>query len=852
MSFKRNDKKQEFSDNFNNNHNSSENSPSLVETDEMTTDEEAIVWQESRQVVDAYLKRSLSQNAKSSLTIMKPEGYHKLKKDGRLPFYQRQQSRPEQGSLVRTSNQEDKRHRSSVPAKNITPKTTLPSRSSMNELSSHGRRIVDPLYEVSRSVTDINDDIDMPIEDGIMKKLIDSEHSLEYVPSSDSLPSTSGEGNTITRRKSFTKATRKSVISMIENQKRRERQNSSYQQQQQQQQVHFTSKTPDPIRKTLSVKSRKSSLGELHYHEFSKEEQDGLKRETGGNEERKVVEKKISFRDRMKRIMGGPSNKKKLRYKNSFKQRQTSVEENKKSADKSSSGSNQGFDFGSSSSKQPSRERTPSPSKMKGSSTPNVLRSLSMLNRSSPKMKRQTMPTSTSSSSFAAYSTLETNDLSKTKSGSLPSTARLGVNFERNESMGRRHSTDLSPKSDDKRSSPARPQHLDLHKKQKGGKLRKLFKFMRRRHDSESSNSSRSLPSIPAAVEDEAKEARLKEPTRTVTSQSKNDDVVDGESPAMSLDGDAPYHHRGSLSFSSGDLDRLSVPERQEIYDEIAETLQRIAEKYNRHVQSRSSTPGSRLVTPESSFSSQDYRIMKAKSDPVTRQSSGSSTQSYSVKKSFRKYKDDSQRALTAYMNMSAERSRTSRTNVPLSQKLAAKMPRQTPVRRHTHHTQTGSFDSPYNKHKVSLHRASDTPAFSLTRATNDVVDGKVPSDVTDNGDSTKPDEDFHPAFTVESASTAGKVPAGDVLKLPRRYSESPTRHGSDVDDPSYFQQYENQASAGTSRRLSEGERDIDEDKLVNQLVQALIEKGEYFTDSIDLPATPASPAFRDIFLNKI
>ncbi|XP_078494827.1 uncharacterized protein LOC144749699 [Ciona intestinalis] len=225
MSFNRNDNKQEFRDNFNNNHNSSENSPSLVEIDEMATDEEAIVWQESRQVVDAYLKRSLSQNAKSSLTIMKPEGYHKLKQDGRLPFYQRQQSRPEQGSLVRVSNQEEKRHRSSVPAKHVTPKTKLPSRSSMNELSSHGRRTIDPLYEVSRSATDINDD--MPIEDGIMKKLIDSEHSLEYLPSSDSLPSTSGEGNTITRRKSFTKATRKSVISMIENQKRKERQVNS-------------------------------------------------------------------------------------------------------------------------------------------------------------------------------------------------------------------------------------------------------------------------------------------------------------------------------------------------------------------------------------------------------------------------------------------------------------------------------------------------------------------------------------------------------------------------------------------------------------------------------------------------
>ena len=31
-------------------------------------------WQETRKIVDAYLKRSLSQNAKSSTNFLKPEG----------------------------------------------------------------------------------------------------------------------------------------------------------------------------------------------------------------------------------------------------------------------------------------------------------------------------------------------------------------------------------------------------------------------------------------------------------------------------------------------------------------------------------------------------------------------------------------------------------------------------------------------------------------------------------------------------------------------------------------------------------------------------------------------------------
>lgn len=51
-------------------------------------------------------------------------GYHKLKRDGKLAFYQRQQSKPEQGSLVRRESR----------------RVALPSRPSLNELTSEAKK----------------------------------------------------------------------------------------------------------------------------------------------------------------------------------------------------------------------------------------------------------------------------------------------------------------------------------------------------------------------------------------------------------------------------------------------------------------------------------------------------------------------------------------------------------------------------------------------------------------------------------------------------------------------------------------------------------------------------------------
>uniref|UniRef100_H2YNW1 Uncharacterized protein n=1 Tax=Ciona savignyi TaxID=51511 RepID=H2YNW1_CIOSA len=208
-----------------------------------TQEVERKALQESKQVVEAFLKRSLSQNAKSSLnSSLKPEGYHKLKKDGRLAYYQRQQSKPEHGNFTRGPT--EKRHRSSASAQRNTVKQGLSLRSSLNELSSASNV---KFESISRSVDGITDDTH--VEDGILKKLLNSDQSLEHLPSSVTLQSGGDDGSLITRRRSFTRAvTRKSVISIIETNHRRDRHSSS--EKRVKSDLKYTSKTPDPIRKT--------------------------------------------------------------------------------------------------------------------------------------------------------------------------------------------------------------------------------------------------------------------------------------------------------------------------------------------------------------------------------------------------------------------------------------------------------------------------------------------------------------------------------------------------------------------------------------------------------------------------
>nr|CAB3262310.1 uncharacterized protein LOC100179483 [Phallusia mammillata] len=824
--------------------------------------------EESRRLVESFLKRSLSQNAKASMENMKPEGYYKLKRDGRLAFYQRQQSKPEQGILVR---KEPTRSNSLRPAV-----AGLPSRPSLNELTSEAKKksmINRPmdLPQMSTSDQDIRMTGDAAERGSPMiESLINDDSAHSGFQSSDSLGSLGEDNSHMRRRKSFTKAvTRKSVISYIEEKKRhRERSGESNSTPTRTPaEPKRMSRTPDIIRRFSTKAHRKLSVSEPLSSTWHGTSSSDTKQ---SEDVRTSQEKKLTLKDRMKRLMAGPSNKKKLQYRQSFEK--PWVNEIKVDETRTSRSSNKSEDHRQGPPVEPKMpqplpqkitfflERSPSPPKSKN--TAKLYRSTSTKPKSSPKVKHRTLAPSNSSSSFDA---LSTGNLERDKSESLPSSVRLGVNYDDYNDKSRRYSAEFStipPKrhSSSKKhvtsnnTSPVRPDHLDLNHKKKSGKFKKFLQFWKKRHPSESSSSSseschsQSEPSLHLPLSEEEKR------NEHGTDPMRGDKPDSTELEDMPQNQSAPYQHRGSLSFSAADLDGLTLPEKQQLHEEIAETLRRISMKYNRHIQSRSSsTPGSRIVTPDSSFSSsQEYRyIMKTtRSDPPARQNSRNPVQPAS--RSFRSYRDEGQPAMNAYMNLQ----KASRSNESLGRYRAAKMPRNHLVRRHTQHTFTGSLDSPYNRHTGSRKRLSprterkiDITPLTPPREVFDVTDG-IPF----------ADDSLPPASgttTVRPAHTRG----GSIISVEDfsqfDFFRDYTSNGSEVDHQSYYERHTEirsapgygEPSTSTTQftyETRDTEREsIDEDKLVQQLVAVLCQKGDQYTRSIDMPPIPVENELR-------
>ncbi|XP_076821122.1 uncharacterized protein LOC143466871 isoform X2 [Clavelina lepadiformis] len=841
--------------NFNNNHNSAsaasaENSSNKDEFPENEMNEK--VWEETRQVVKLFLERSLSQNAKSSMGYMKPEGYHKLKQEGKLLFYQRQQSKPERGKLTRTPA--DASPSNKIKEFKLTP--TLPSHLSLNETTIVTSANSDLRKEHAKFYSDndlsnprrCSDPVDIS-DNTMIYKLIDSNSEDLCFHSSDSLPSTGDEGTKHLRSSSFTKAiSRRSVISYLESKEKQDElygaDNEIYKERNRK--GHGSVRTSEII-----VHRTKSAVAEAitAVHSQSETKDDTANQHT--------LEKKSSMREKWKKIMPGALSRKKSKQRKRCDQQRVSEEEHREVSTESFWSTSKAASFPQKSG-QSEHDRSASPVKMQVS--PPQSRNIS------PQIPVRHIHHSSSSSSLTYTTTNQiAGQLERNKSGSLPLSLRIGVSpdYSFNAPKSRRYSEDcaapykvcsknsLSKHHTASDHSPARPHHLDLsHKKGKSGRFRRLFRFWKKRHSSESSSTSslsQSLPSLQAPIgqESEFNEKDYFQNTLGIHFRKVDDDelrgrdYMDGNVLQSSDTKHKPYHHRGSLSFSSGDLDGISIHEKQKIYDEIAETLSRISVKFNRHIQSRSSTPGSRLTTPESSFSTQEYRqyAKGSRSGPPGRQTVHQSG------KSFRKYRDESQPALTAYMNIANQRDLRSNN----THKMASKMPRSFPFRRHTHHAPTGSLDSPYRNAQTTSEDQSEVSPEAVRKG--DVVDG-LPS-----GDADK--ESLGIAHLRIQSSSVGDARA-ETNTLPLLIS--PNGLQSDVDFPQNIRA-KNTSNDGllmegtpctsfANRSSFEDDTspssEIDEDKLVDLLVQAICQRGDEYTRSIDMPnGVPLEPAFR-------
>jgi len=159
--------------------------------------------------------------------------------------------------------------------------------------------------------------------------------------------------------------------------------------------------------------------------------------------------------------------------------------------------------------------------------------------------------------------------------------------------MSRRSSEDLNNQTHEKKvlkntkiisfKKITRPQHLDISPKKRPSFLKRFMKGIRRpRPRSQSSTSSSvSLPSLPKACDDFVDEVG-DEKNQNKDFRKRGDFVK--MSPPKKF-----YQHRGSMSFSSGDLEKYE-------YEQIAETLEQISISFNRQIYSRSSTPGCHYV----------------------------------------------------------------------------------------------------------------------------------------------------------------------------------------------------------------------------------------------------------------
>jgi len=144
-----------------------------------------------------------------------------------------------------------------------------------------------------------------------------------------------------------------------------------------------------------------------------------------------------------------------------------------------------------------------------------------------------------------------------------------------------------------------RPQNLEVSKKK--NKLKNLMGNERHRTISTTStNSHSSCPSIPSAVDSIFSNKKIHEARiNNESSPSKFKPLKRHQTSVQNKDKHQVKINRTSLSFSHGDINRLK-------YDEIAEALEKISLQFNRQIHSMSSSPMSRIDATNWDLSSND------------------------------------------------------------------------------------------------------------------------------------------------------------------------------------------------------------------------------------------------------
>jgi len=523
-------------------------------------------WEETRRVVDAYLKRSLSQNTHLATNTLHPEGYHTLKKNGKL--------KDDSSVELQKSTSDNLTDNQDLLTKSA-PQTELKSvfRAASNcdtickQPSSYFQNLHDKAAAFDKSKNSNSSSIEKN-ENGysglVMNFDTDFRCSACFSVESHSSRTVEENSNSLMKYNYVSTDSNEDVFQekpTTSNQRFHRRPTSFYKAMNRHSYLDDKTQQINNLSPVCHSKSKEinDSAEDLSQNMQSrpllKESVKNIEIQIRSSANKSSLPGNVSrnFCEKLKRLLLHPPSYKKKKNKS------------KKTLDKKESKSSAPI--------QPDEEKNSTRKKSKKNMKLFRSWSIKPQNRTkqSPKNKK------------SEKNTLESNSQEKITSKENKKENQKQKIYLRNEQSARLN----------------RPQNLEVSKKK--NKLKNLMGNERQRTISTTStNSHSSCPSIPSAVDSIFSNKKIHEARiNNESSPSKFKPLKRHQTSVQNKDKHQVKINRTSLSFSHGDINRLK-------YDEIAEALEKISLQFNRQIHSMSSSPMSRIDATNWDLSSND------------------------------------------------------------------------------------------------------------------------------------------------------------------------------------------------------------------------------------------------------